>query len=248
MTAITRTQPDAVESALVDGDLSRLSVQERIAYYRSTCESLGLNPLTKPFAYLKLNGRLVLYPLRDCTDQLRKLNRVSITIASRETVGDCYIVTARASMPDGRCDESTGVVPLTGLKGEALANAFMKAETKAKRRATLSICGLGMVDDSEVDSIPGAQRVDVEVAHAELPPPTDAHALAAELDFIDTAAALEVAKAKARAVWKGLDAEARKGVTRAMQEAQKRVEAAQSEAASESTCGDGYEQTEGDHE
>jgi hypothetical protein len=37
-----------------------------------------------------------------------------------------------------------------------MANALMKAETKAKRRVTLSICGLGMLDESEVESIPGA--------------------------------------------------------------------------------------------
>jgi phage tail sheath protein FI len=30
----------------------------------------------------------------------------------------------------------------------------MKAETKAKRRVTLSICGLNMLDESEVESIP----------------------------------------------------------------------------------------------
>jgi len=30
------------------------------------------------------------------------------------------------------------------LKGEARANAFLKAVTKAKRRVTLSICGLGL--------------------------------------------------------------------------------------------------------
>src|SRR6185312_3719783 len=35
----------------------------------------------------------------------------------------------------------------------------MKAETKAKRRVTLSICGLGMLDETEVDSIPDARRV-----------------------------------------------------------------------------------------
>ena len=42
-----------------------------------------------------------------------------------------------------------GVVSITGLKGENLANAMMKAETKAKRRATLSICGLGWMDEVE---------------------------------------------------------------------------------------------------
>ena len=43
-----------------------------------------------------------------------------------------------------------GAVNINGLKGEALANAMMKAETKAKRRATLSLCGLGLMDELEV--------------------------------------------------------------------------------------------------
>ena len=30
----------------------------------------------------------------------------------------------------------------------------MKAETKSKRRVTLSICGLGFLDESEIDTIP----------------------------------------------------------------------------------------------
>jgi hypothetical protein len=33
----------------------------------------------------------------------------------------------------------------------------MKAETKAKRRATLSLCGLGMLDETEVASVPEAK-------------------------------------------------------------------------------------------
>lgn len=65
--------------------------------------------------------------------------------------------------------------------------------------------------------------------------------LSAELDFVATAAALEVAKAKARAAWKGLGAEERKDITRLMSEAQARVDAARDESAGESACGDGYE-------
>jgi len=47
------------------------------------------------------------------------------------------------------------------LQGESLANALMKAETKAKRRVTLSICGLGMLDETEIGSIPTAGNVTV---------------------------------------------------------------------------------------
>jgi hypothetical protein len=151
---------EAFEAALVGGDLSKLTTDERVHYYNRTCESLGLNPLTKPFSYLNLNGKLVLYALRDCTEQLRKIHRVSITIVSRDMLADdIYVVTARATLPDGRTDESTGVVSLAGLKGENRSNALMKAETKSKRRVTLSICGLGILDESEVSSIPNAAPI-----------------------------------------------------------------------------------------
>jgi hypothetical protein len=92
-------------------------------------------------------------------------------------------------MPDSRQDESTGVVALAGLRGEALANARMKAETKAKRRVTLSLCGLGWLDETEVEDVPGARAPTASDGHAALPP-------------VRTAAALDVAMAK----WNDKDA------------------------------------------
>lgn len=153
--ALVERTPDAeaIEQALVGGDLSRLTPAQRNVYYHQVCESLGLNPLTKPFAYINLNGKLTLYALKDCTEQLRSLRGISVQIVAREVVEDVYVVTARASFANGRCDESIGAVPIGGLKGESRANAMMKGETKAKRRVTLSICGLGMLDESEVEGI-----------------------------------------------------------------------------------------------
>ena len=152
--------PPTIEQTLIGGDLSRLQPEQRLELYKAVCSSLSLNPLTKPFAYIQLNGKLTLYALKDCTDQLRTIHGISISILSREVIEGVYVVTAHAQRPDGRHDESTGAVPIDGIKGETRANALMKAETKAKRRATLSICGLGMLDESEVDSIKGARRVD----------------------------------------------------------------------------------------
>ena len=80
-----------------------------------------------------------------------------------EAVG-VYQVTSKASLPDGRCTESIGAVNIAGLKGEAYANAIMKAETKAKRRATLDLLGLGVLDESETESIPNAEPVSLLVA------------------------------------------------------------------------------------
>lgn len=160
-----QTGAEIVERVMLEGDLSQLSTGERIAYYKATCESLGLNPLTKPFDYIKLNNKLTLYAKRDATDQLRKIHNVSVSFVARERLEDVYMVTARATLPNGRTDESAGVVSIGGLKGDALANALMKAETKAKRRVTLSIVGLGLLDETELETIPNSYPVD------DTPPP-----------------------------------------------------------------------------
>lgn len=143
-----------IENVLIHGDLSKLTPEQRIGYYNRMCESLGLNPLSKPFAYITLNGKLVLYALKDATEQLRKIHGVSITDLSSQRLDDVFVVTAKAQDRTGRTDGATGAVAIGALKGEALANALMKAETKAKRRATLSICGLGMLDETEAETIP----------------------------------------------------------------------------------------------
>ncbi len=165
---MTETGLALIEQVVIQGDLAKLSSQQRVTYYREVCESVGLNPLTKPFQYITLNGRLVLYATKDCTDQLRKRDGIAVVIQSTERVDDLYVVRARASTPDGRSDEEVGAVSVAGLRGEALANAMMKATTKAKRRVTLSICGLGMTDETETETIPGAVKVEVDTETGEI--------------------------------------------------------------------------------
>lgn len=147
----------AIEAALVMGDLDKLDTPGRLSYYKQVCESLGLNPLTRPFDYIRLNNKLTLYAKRDCTDQLRKIHGVSISNLKAEQIGDVYVVTASAIDADQRIDTSTGAVCIAGLTGDSMANALMKAETKAKRRVTLSLCGLGLLDETEVETIPDAK-------------------------------------------------------------------------------------------
>lgn len=159
-TAITQVQSDIIEQVIIKGDLSQLSPAERVNYYRAVCESVGLNPLTKPFDYISLKGKLTLYAKKDATDQLRRINGVSITRLERDRIDGIYVVTAYATTGE-RQDSSTGAVNVDGLRGDELANAFMKAETKAKRRVTLSLCGLGWLDETEVETIPDAKRFSV---------------------------------------------------------------------------------------
>lgn len=157
--AAAADEPSAVmERVITAGDLQKLTPRDRTLYYDAVCRSVGLNPLTRPFEYITLNNKLTLYARKDCTDQLRRINGVSVQIVSREQVGDVYVVTARATDGHGRADESIGAVSVKGLNGDNLCNALMKAETKAKRRVTLSVCGLGFLDETERETIPGAAK------------------------------------------------------------------------------------------
>ena len=162
MTQQNQDQQTSIANQLIlQGDLSKLSANDKVRYYNGYCERMGLDPYTKPFDLLRLNGKEILYCTRSGTQQLNKLHKVSHTITSRDTNAEAgvYIVTSKASLPDGRCTESIGAVNIAGLKGEMYANAIMKAETKAKRRATLDLLGLGVIDESETESIPNASTV-----------------------------------------------------------------------------------------
>ena len=154
---VTAERAALMETVMVKGDLSKLTPQERNQLYLGTCDSLGLNPMTRPFDYLTLNGRMVMYAKRDAADQLRKINGVSIEITGNKVENGMIVVTVRAKDKQGRTDEDMGAVPLPTGAGEVRANAMLKAITKAKRRVTLSICGLGFLDETEVEDIPNAR-------------------------------------------------------------------------------------------
>ena len=158
LTTSTESKMLAVESALVRNDISKLTTEEKKNYYNALCESVGLNPLTKPFAFLTLQGREVLYATKDCSEQLRKIHGVSTQVISEGVVGDLYEVRIKAGDRSGRVDEDMACIPLGNAKGAELANIKMKCITKAKRRVTLSICGLGMLDESELDTIESVQK------------------------------------------------------------------------------------------
>lgn len=171
--AIATTPGEIMESVIIKGDLSKLEPGERATYYKAVCDSIGINPLTKPFDYITLNGKLTLYALRGAADQLRKVNGISIAIVSQDQADGLLSVHVRAKDKTGREDEDLGVVafPET-LKGEARANAILKAVTKAKRRVTLSISGLGFLDETEVEDIPAsAKRPSKPAPNVMLPAP-----------------------------------------------------------------------------
>lgn len=156
------------ETLVVANDLSKLTQEQRIQYYKLICERVGLDPVQKPFDLINLSGKLTLYANKTCAAQLTSIRGLRVSIVSREVVGDQYVVTARCETPTGGYSEDIGAVTIGGLRGDAASNAMKKAATQAKRRAILSACGLGMLDETEVTQVHGAERV-------ELPPITPAN-------------------------------------------------------------------------
>jgi hypothetical protein len=151
---------EQIEKILTDGNLQALTAEQRVQYVQRLCESLKLNSLSRPLQFIKFQGgRVSLYATRSATDQLRKIHGVSIEITQNIIDDGLIVVGAKATDREGRIDEDIASIPCQNLRGEALANARMKCVTKAKRRVTLSICGLGILDESELDTIPGCQKI-----------------------------------------------------------------------------------------
>ena len=160
------------------GDVSSLTPEQQLKYVGAICQSVGLNALTLPIRIIEMDGRKVLYATSECGAQLRSLHRVNVEVTERKEEHGCFITVVTATLPDGRKDQSVGAValiypddkwdkfkrcmvphPKAGqhYSGLDYANAVMKCETKAKRRAALSIVGLGIPDESELDDMKRAK-------------------------------------------------------------------------------------------
>ncbi len=160
---------ELLEQVILGNDLARLSSGQKVEYVKGLCKTIGLNPITKPIQLIRFQGKEVPYFTKDASEQLRKLNGVSIIkLDTQVHSGGLYVVTAYASDKTGRQDCSTAAIVIDNLRGDALANAMMKAETKAKRRVTLSICGLGFMDELETETLPKAQKVDINLVEEKL--------------------------------------------------------------------------------
>lgn len=173
---------DALNALIISGDMSKLNPNQKLAYYHQVCEKSGLNPFTRPFDYMVLNGKQVLYANKGCAEQIRNIKGISISDIKQEMVEDLIVITVQGKDSSGRVDTEMGFAPIyepdtiiyfsdgkkqskanpkagKKLSGDNLGNAILKAMTKAKRRLTLSMAGLGMLDETEVESIAGAQKI-----------------------------------------------------------------------------------------
>lgn len=142
---------------VLTGNTKNLNAEQRVSLVQGICEATGLDYRLSPFEFITFQGKEVLYARKNAADQLVRIHGIKLSIVGQETVDGIRVVTCAADAKDGRHTEDVGAVSVKGIVGDALANAMMKAVTKAKRRTVLSICGLSMLDESELETIPGAR-------------------------------------------------------------------------------------------
>lgn len=139
-------------------DTKGLNPAEKENILAGLARALGLNPLSNPVRFLPMQGGEVLYVTRQGTDQIAaRLRLRRETTAGPEIrkhgAHEMVFCQVRVTAPDGRSEMATATLPLKDI-----TNDLMKCETKAKRRATLSLAGLGLLSEDETETIPGAQR------------------------------------------------------------------------------------------
>ena len=163
----TNMTPELANKLMLQGDLSKLNDTERLQYYKAMCESAGLDWIQRPFDLVAFQGaKTVLYANKVATAQLTAIHKPSVRIVDRSISNGLVIITAEVTKRDGSSVQDIGVVAFPAVGADAQANAIMKATTKAKRRTILSAFGLGVIDETELDTIPKAEY---EVIPMELP-------------------------------------------------------------------------------
>lgn len=170
----------AFQQAVAGGrDTSGLKPEHRGALLNELARALRLNPLTKPVIFLKTGQGESIYVTRQGADQIAarlRLNRETVEGPDIRKVGnvDVAFCKVRVSAPDGRFETSTATLPAGDF-----AMVLMKVETKAKRRATLSLAGLGMLSEEDAEEMLDAA---LNNTPAEPEPTAAQNALALDLD------------------------------------------------------------------
>ncbi|MBT9258184.1 MAG: hypothetical protein KM310_00295 [Clostridiales bacterium] len=119
----------------------------------------GLDPDTHPFRWIQVRGQdePVLYADRTVVDQLLNIHNLSVDILDQgfeRFDSGLVIAWAKARVSDTqRSRVSLGAVRAPSHSAHALANALMRAETKAIRRAVIRFLAIPALDESELDTM-----------------------------------------------------------------------------------------------
>jgi hypothetical protein len=151
---------EQVQSLLVNiglnGSVSHFDKSQKQALLSKLCITLGLNEELQPFRiYQNIRGEEYIYATKECCAQLRHREHINIMevgepIFSNNTIS----VRVKGNNKHGRESWEIGSVGTTeSMTSAEIAHGVMTAVTKAKRRLTLCLSGLGVLADVELEDM-----------------------------------------------------------------------------------------------
>lgn len=148
-----------------NGSLHHLDNSGLVAFRAKLCNYIGLNPYTLPFRfYSNSAGEIFLYATKDACAQLRELKGISVTHTT-DYLRDEFLKTITIKITGmnkkGRSSIATGSVSYENALPGDIHNYIMWAETKALRRLTLDLSGLGVLADVEVKDMQDVTALNV---------------------------------------------------------------------------------------
>ena len=175
---LSQLSNDIVSSIILHNDLSKLTKEQQVQYVSYRCSKAGLDVAGSPFNLIpNKEGKLFLYANKEAAAQLNQLRSLSPVVSKEEFLMDNTIFKVTYKVTEnGRATEDCGAVGLVKVKKmpgkpdeirplspDEVADAIMKAHTKAKRRAILTHCGIGTNDLDEplivVDTAPVKEEI-----------------------------------------------------------------------------------------
>lgn len=166
------------------GNVAQLTQEEKDFVLSKLCERYGLDPILRPFDLISFQGSAKFYMTASATNQLANLKGltreiIDLSIDEAKLLAKCTVVVRD---PQGRSETANAFIAVSKflpptkdnpqmrkvmLEGEDLANALMKLETKAKRKATLSFFGV-MDAGADYEDRPTATQIQPDVSRPQV--------------------------------------------------------------------------------
>lgn len=152
----------AKKNLVIQHDLSKLTEIQVAEYLRDVSAFIGLDPDLNGLDTIWMDnengpGRsLVVYARRGTAEILRENMGIQVSSLDNKEVNGSIVFTAAGKNKDGRQEIATGSKFIGGLTGKTHDNAIMTASTRALRRLTMQFTKLGILDESEIESVHNA--------------------------------------------------------------------------------------------
>jgi len=136
---------------MVYNGLDSLTKEEKVKLIEMICNEYDLNAALGHIQVIKKSNRNILYITKSGANHLMFKNQLSSEITNTAMASNILSFRVRV-YNDKRSVENVGVMHYwDGIKSDELSNRIMACHTKAVRRAVIAFCGLGVLDETELD-------------------------------------------------------------------------------------------------